>query len=84
MEAKEFKSALDELGISQHRLARMVDMDIASINRWANDRAQIPGIAAAYIRLLLAIHHAAFGLGKVAPQSVKRIKARPSDMEAHA
>jgi DNA-binding transcriptional regulator YiaG len=52
----EFRAALDELGVSQRRFARQINMDITSVSRWATDKAEIPGIAAAYVRLRLAIH----------------------------
>jgi DNA-binding transcriptional regulator YiaG len=54
----EFRAALDELGVSQRRFARQINMDITSVSRWATNKAEIPGIAAAYIRLLLAHHRA--------------------------
>ena len=56
MDHTEFRAALDEIGVSQHKFARQIDMDVTSVNRWANDKAEIPGVAAAYIRLRLAIH----------------------------
>lgn len=61
MDYTEFRAALDELGLSQHQFARQIKMDVTSVNRWANDKADIPGIAAAYVRLRLAIHRETSG-----------------------
>lgn len=58
MDHTAFRAALDEMGISQHQFAREIEMDVTSVNRWANDKAEIPGVAAAYVRLLLSIHRA--------------------------
>jgi DNA-binding transcriptional regulator YiaG len=58
MDHTEFRAALDELGISQHQFAKEISMDVTSVNRWANDKAEIPGIAAVYVRLILSIHRA--------------------------
>lgn len=55
MDHKQFKAALIELGISQHQLARDIEMDVTTVNRWANDKAEIPGVAAAYLRLRLSV-----------------------------
>jgi DNA-binding transcriptional regulator YiaG len=55
MDHLKFKEALRELGISQHAFAREIDMDITTVNRWANGKAIIPGIAKAYVRLRLQI-----------------------------
>lgn len=56
MDYTQFRAALDELGLSQHQFARQVSMDVTTVNRWARDKAEIPGIAATYVRLRLAIH----------------------------
>jgi DNA-binding transcriptional regulator YiaG len=53
MKHTEFRRALEELGISQHQFARDIEMDVTTVNRWANDKAEIPGIAVAYVRLRL-------------------------------
>jgi len=56
MNATEFRDALRKLGVSQTRFARSVNMDVTTINRWATGLRTMPGIADAYIRLLVKIH----------------------------
>jgi DNA-binding transcriptional regulator YiaG len=53
MDHQQFREALKELNISQHQFARDIEMDITTVNRWATGKAEIPGIAAAYVRLKL-------------------------------
>jgi len=55
MDHDEFRATLKKLGISQHQFAREIDMDVTTVNRWANDKAEIPGIASAYVRLRLKL-----------------------------
>jgi transcriptional regulator with XRE-family HTH domain len=50
MDHLEFRAALDALGVSQHQLARDIEMDVTTVNRWATGKAEIPGVAAAYVR----------------------------------
>ncbi len=64
-DAAEFRGALAEMGMSQNRFATMVEMDVTSVNRWARAKAAIPGVAKAYVRLLLSIHRVAFGRAEV-------------------
>lgn len=55
MDQYEFRDALKEFGVSQRQFARETEMDITTVNRWATAKAEIPGIAVAYIRLRLRI-----------------------------
>jgi len=55
MNHDEFRAALEALGISQHQLARDIEMDVTTVNRWATDKAEIPGVAAAYVQLRLKL-----------------------------
>lgn len=56
MDAKQFRDALDELGVSQRRFARMINMDITTVHRWSLGKASIPGIAETCVCLLLTLH----------------------------
>jgi DNA-binding transcriptional regulator YiaG len=53
MEKEEFRRALGQLEISQRKFAYEVGMDVTTVNRWATGQAEVPGIAAAYVRLKL-------------------------------
>lgn len=64
MTSEELRAALKELGISQRQLAREINMDPSSVNRWAMETAEIPGAAVAYIRLKLDIKRAMDRTGK--------------------
>jgi transcriptional regulator with XRE-family HTH domain len=55
MDHVELRAALEALGISQHQLARDIEMDVTTVNRWATNKAEIPGVAAAYVRLRLKL-----------------------------
>ena len=55
MEKTEFKAALKELGLSQGKFAAITGMSVSAIHEWANGKAKIPPIAAAYVRLRLDI-----------------------------
>lgn len=52
MQEKEFRAILKELGISQPKLAKMIGVDVTTVNRWATGKTRIQEGAAAYLRLL--------------------------------
>lgn len=49
MTATQFRAALKRLRLSQRRLARLVQVDVTTVNRWARGRGPIPES----VRLLL-------------------------------
>lgn len=53
MTEHEFKDALKSLGLTQRKFSADTGMAAITVNKWANGRARVPGIAAAYIRLRL-------------------------------
>jgi DNA-binding transcriptional regulator YiaG len=55
MDHDEFRAVLEAIGISQHQLARDIEMDVTTVNRWATNKAEIPGVAKAYVRLRLKL-----------------------------
>jgi DNA-binding transcriptional regulator YiaG len=55
MNYQQFRDALADLNVSQHQFAREIEMDITTVNRWATGKAEIPGIAVAYVRLKLDV-----------------------------
>ena len=57
MDHEEFRRALSTLEVSQRQFAQKTNTDVTLIKKWANGKAEIPGIAEAYVRLRLAIHH---------------------------
>lgn len=58
MTKEEFKNALKALKLSQSKFAREIDVSHITVNRWANGALDVPGYAAAYLRLRLNIKNA--------------------------
>jgi DNA-binding transcriptional regulator YiaG len=57
MTPSQFKDALRELGISQRQFAREIEVDVTTVNRWANGKAEITGPAKAYLNLRVRLAH---------------------------
>lgn len=56
MKGSEFRSALEQLKVSQADFARLVDVTSRAVNSWATDeQGEVPGPVAAYARLLSAL-----------------------------
>ncbi len=53
MTPEEFREHLKELGLNQSAFARQVKISRGTVNRWTRGEIGIPGLAAAYIRLLV-------------------------------
>lgn len=58
MKQDEFRATLRELGLTQPKLAKMIGVDVTTVNRWATGKARIQEGAAAYLRLLKDIRQA--------------------------
>lgn len=54
MKAAELIEKLDELEIEQIELARLLDVNAKTVQRWAVDGARAPGYASLFVRLLEA------------------------------
>ena len=53
MTAKQFRDALDRLGLSQLAAARLLGVDGRTARAWALDERQVPGPIAVLLRLML-------------------------------
>lgn len=53
MSADEFRAALEQLGVSQIRWARLVGAEKGTVNRWANGLSQVPGSVHVLLAILL-------------------------------
>jgi DNA-binding transcriptional regulator YiaG len=54
MTAKQFRAALDQLGLTQAAVARLLNMADRGVRHWYLGTAQISPVAAIIVRLLLA------------------------------
>ncbi len=52
MDTDELKKTLRSLGWSQRELARRLEVDHVTVNRWSTGRLLVPGYAAAYLRAM--------------------------------
>lgn len=52
MDNHQLKSALSELAWSQAELARRLDCDINTVNRWATGKVPVPGHVVEYLRVM--------------------------------
>lgn len=55
MTPQDLKHVLNGLGWSQARLAKTLDVDIATVSRWANGHLPIPQYAVAYLELAMKV-----------------------------
>jgi DNA-binding transcriptional regulator YiaG len=51
-DARKFKMMMAEAGISQARLAELIDVHPNTVSTWATGAVQTPGPVAAYLRLV--------------------------------
>src|ERR1700730_16802049 len=51
----ELKRFLDEIGVNQVQLARLLDVTPRGVNLWMTGQRSVPGPAAAYVRLLASV-----------------------------
>lgn len=56
MTASELKQALRSLGWSQRRLAGVLEVNLATVSRWATGKLPVPGYCRAYLDLALRLH----------------------------
>lgn len=52
MEPDSLKAALAAMNWSQRELARRLDLDPDTVNRWATGRVPVPGYAVEYLRVM--------------------------------
>jgi hypothetical protein len=66
MTAKQFQAAIDRLGLSQVRAAKLFGSDPRTARRWALGEREVPACVAIVLRLLLA--------GKIAVEDVEGVQ----------
>lgn len=56
MTAADLKFSLRYLGWSQRRLAEVLEVNLATVSRWATGQLPVPGYCRAYLDLALHLH----------------------------